>query len=205
MAMHLPTVRQGLIPQAITHDPYMGGMEQYGALALRPNPGHYGGVRWAGASNKKKRAQCKGYDDAVKKYNKAEQDHKGKGCSKATFFGLRRSKCKKTANRMKAAEEEGKNAWKTCQAYSKGEKKGYVQVDTGGGFTNVASTGPGTMGVGGDMGIMAGAPGMTVGGGVEEEESSNTGLYLAVGALLLATGGIVIYKRSQKKKGGRRR
>ena len=203
MPMHLPTVRRGLIPQHITYDPYMGGMEQYGALALRPNPGHYGGVRWAYV--KYKRTQCKGYDDAVKEYNKAEEAHKKKGCVKATFFGARRSKCKKTAGRMKAAEEKGKNAWKECKAYEKGATKGHVQIDTtGGGFSNVETVTPPVMGVG-DMGIMGGAPGMATSGGVEEEESSNTGLYLAVGALLLATGGVVIYKRSQKKKGGRKR
>lgn len=204
MPMHLPAVRRGLIPQHVTHEPYDGGMGIYGALALRSNPGHYGGVRWAISS--KKRTQCKGYDDAAKKYNKAEEDHRKKGCTKATFFGIRRSKCKKTANRMKEAEAQGKNAWRECQAYTKGMEKGHVQIDTTGeGFTNVETVTPPVMGVG-DMGIMGGAPGMATSGGVEEEESSNTGLYLAVGALLLATGGVVIYKRSQKKKkGGRKR
>lgn len=205
MAMHLPTVRRGLIPQHVTLDPYMGGMEQYGALALRSNPGHYGGVRWAYV--KYKRTQCKGYDDAVKKYNNAEADHKKKGCSKATFFGFRRDKCKKTANRMKAAEEEGKNAWKECQAYEKGAAKGDVQIDTsGGGFVSVESVTPPVLGMSPDIMGPGGAMMTGAGTGVGmEEESSNTGLYLAVGALLLATGGIVIYKRSQKKKGGRRR
>lgn len=205
MAMHLPTVRRGLIPQHVTLDPYMGGMEQYGALALRSNPGHYGGVRWAYV--KYKRTQCKGYDDAVKEYNKAEEDHKKKGCTKATFLGLRRDKCKKTAGRMKAAEEKGKNAWKECKAYKKGAEKGYTQVDTtGGGFSDF--TGMSAGGAGGAGGLMMDPTGgMAVGAGAGmgmEEESSNTGLYLAVGALLLATGGIIIYKRSQKK-GGRRR
>jgi len=195
MAMHLPAVRRGLIPQHITHEPYDGGMGMYGALALQANPGHYGGVRWA--YQKKKRTQCKGYDDAVLKYMAAEEDHKKKGCTKATFLGFRRNKCKKTAERMKKAEAEGKNAWDTCKAYTKGMEKGHVQVDTtGNGFANVQTVTP--MGVS-DMVT----DGMMVDYSIQtEEESSNTGLYLAVGALLLATGGIVIYKRSQKK-GGR--
>lgn len=205
--MHLPAVRKGLIPQTVCYEPYTGGMDQYGALALQSNPSSYAGVRWL--YSKKKRAQCKGYDDAVKKYNKAEEDHKKNGCTKASFFGLRRGKCKPTANRMKAAEEEGKNAWKECQAYEKGEAKGYTQLDTSGGYTNVASTGSGAVTMPG-VDPLTGLPidpatGLPVGTGYETEESSGAGLWIAVGALVVATGGIVIYKRSRKKKGGKRK
>lgn len=196
--MHLPAVRMGMMPQTVAHEPYTGGMDQYGALALQSNPSSYAGVRWA--YQKKKRAQCKGYDDAVKKYNKAEADHKKNGCYKASFLGLRRSKCKPTANRMKAAEEEGKNAWKTCQAYEKGEAKGYTQLDTSGGYTNVASTGM-MMGMGAGVDPMTGLPMDPTMVSYETEESSGAGLWIAVGALVLATGGVALYKRSRKKGG----
>jgi len=201
MAMHLPAVRRGLIPQTVTYDPYMGGMEQYGRLALRTHHRNYGGV-WA--YKKKKRTQCKGYDDAVKRYEDAKSDHKKKGCTTISLFGARRDKCKKTAGRMRAAEAEGKAAWKECEAYTKGVEKGHVQIDTTGeGFTSVDTVVPPVMGIGGDPSLMGPGMGMGVSGGSTEEEPSNTGLYLAVGALLLATGGIVIYKRSKKKKSGR--
>ncbi len=198
MPMHLPTVRQGLIPQHITHDPYMGGMEQYGRLALRPNLAHYGGARWAYV--KSKRAECKGYDDAVKEYERKYAKHIKNGCTKGTFLGLRKKRCYATADEMIAAEKKGKAAWKECQAYEKGETKGTVQIDTSGGYTITESAAA--------IDPLTGLPydSQTVDYSSEEqsEEPSNAGLYLAVGALLLATGGIVIYKRSKKKKGGRK-
>ena len=112
---------------------------------------------------------------------------------------------------MKAAEVEGKAAWKECKAYAKGEKKGHVQVDTGAGFTDVASTGPVTGGMmgGGMIDPVTGLPMDPMAASYVEEESSGMGMWLAVGALVVATGGIVLYKRSKKKggkkKGGKRK
>ena len=100
MPMHLPAVRKGLIPHREVPAPY-GGM--YGALALHPNPGHYGGVRWAYV--KYKRTECKGYDDAVKEYERKYTKHLNNGCSKGTFLGLRKKRCYATADEMQAAEK----------------------------------------------------------------------------------------------------
>ena len=200
MPMHLPAVRKGLIPHREVPAPY-GGM--YGALALHPNPGHYGGVRWAYV--KYKRTECKGYDDAVKEYERKYAKHLKNGCVKGTFLGLRKKRCYATAGEMKAAEKKGKAAWKTCQAYSKGEAQGDVQIDTSGGYTITEDAGM--------IDPLTGLPydpaAVDYSAGEESEESSNAGLYLAVGALLLATGGVIIYKRKKKgkgkKKGGRGR
>ena len=204
MPMHLPAVRKGLIPQHVVPAPY-GGMGQYGALALRSNPGHYGGARWAYV--KYKRTQCKGYDDAVKEYERKYAKHLKNGCTKGTFLGLRKKRCYATADEMIAAEKKGKAAWKQCQAYEKGEAKGHVQVDASGDYTTTEDAGL--------IDPLTGLPydpsAVDYSSGEESEESSNTGLYLAVGALLLATGGIIIFKRRKKgkgkgkKKGGRGR
>lgn len=190
MPMHLPAVRKGLIPQAVAYDPYVGGMDDYG------------GVRWA--YKKSKRSQCKGYDDAVKEYESHKQKLLKAGCNVFAIFP--KKKCKPHRNNMKAAEKKGKAAWKECQAYSKGEKKGHVQVDTGAGFTNVASTGPmaGDM-MGGMIDPLTGLPVDPMAASYVEEESSGMGMWLAVGALVVATGGVVLYKRSKKKKGGKKK
>lgn len=198
MPMHLPAVRKGLIPQREVPAPY-GGV--YGALALRPNPGHYDGVRWA--HQDKKRTQCKGYDDAVNEYEKHKRALLKADCNVLAIFPAKR--CKPYRNKMKSAEQKGKAAWDKCQAYSKGEEKGHVQIDTSGGYTiteSAAAIDPLT-------GLPYDPAAVDYSSGEESEESSNAGLYLAVGALLLATGGVIIYKRKKKgkgkKKGGRGR
>ena len=91
----------------------------------------------------------------------------------------------------------GKAAWKTCQAYSKGEAQGDFQIDTSGGYAITEDAGM--------IDPLTGLPydpaAADYSSGEESEESSNAGLYLAVGALLLATGGVIIYKRKKKGKG----
>ncbi len=194
MPMHLPAVRKGLIPHREVPAPY-GGM--YGALALRSNPGHYGGVRWAYV--KYKRTQCKGYDDAVNEYEKHKRALLKADCNLFAIFPAKR--CKPYRNKMKSAEQKGKAAWDECQAYSKGEEKGHVQIDTSGGYTITESAGL--------IDPMTGLPydpaAVDYSSGEESEESSNAGLYLAVGALLLATGGVIIYKRKKKGRKGRKK
>ena len=184
---HVQPVRKGMIAQP---DLVIPGMV--------PIPGHpvgYGGV-WL--YQKKKRSQCKGYDDAVRKYEKALAQHKKKGCFKRSFVGIRRSKCKDTAGRMREAERTGKAAWKTCKAYVKGEQKGHTQIDTSGGYSVTGATG------GGMIDPITGLPldpGMATFQPSGEEEGGGSGaLWAGVGVLLVATGGLIVYKRRQKGK-----
>ena len=201
MPMHLPAVRKGLIPQREVPAPY-GGV--YGALALRPNPGHYDGVRWAYV--KYKRTECKGYDDAVKEYEKHKYaKHLLKmDCTNVfdIFLGQEVSKrCYATADEMQAAETEGQGRLgRPAKPIPKGEAQGDVQIDTSGGYTITEDAGM----IDPLTGLPYDSAAVDYSSGEESEESSNAGLYLAVGALLLATGGVIIYKRKKKgKKGGK--
>lgn len=199
MPMHLPSVRMGLMPQHVALDPYDGGMGDYGALALQANPGSrdFGGVRWT--RSKKRMAQCKGFADAVAKYNQAERELKRAGCKKFAIFP--RKKCKQYRNRMKAAESEGKSAWKVCEAQRKGEEKGYTQRDESAGFMSSS----GMMGPEGSLidpltGLPMDPLAMSSEAGLPaEEEPSRAGLY-AAGLLLLGTAGFIVYKRKKKSR-----
>ena len=194
--MNAPVVRMGLIPMG--PDPlhaYTGHPISYGGAGTGRQ---YGGVRWA--YKKSRRAECKGYDDAVHRYNKAERDLKKAGCNKFAIFPHK--DCKKYRNRMNAAETDGKAAWKTCDAHKTAAEKGLVQIDTSGGFSNTSSTGAGA------IDPFTGLPvdgGMSTVSYEEDDGGSNMGLYIGIIALLGATGGLIWYKKKKAKSKGSKR
>lgn len=164
--LHPAPVRMGMMPQPYYPSPYLA-------------TAHYSGVRWA--YKKSKRQSCAGYDQAVRDWEKAKSNFKGAGCKMTSFFGLRRGKCYDLGNKMKAIEQRGKAAWKTCKAGLPDEVVAEAEAEL----------------------VIDPVTGMPVGEFSYDDSGDDSGdgmgmVYGIAGIMVLASVGFVVWKRSKK-------
>jgi LPXTG-motif cell wall-anchored protein len=184
-----PVRRMGLMS---TNIPVNGG---YGATAHgTADYGRILGIGWpVWLWKKSKYQECAGYRKAVDSWVKVKKNGINKYGKVPGWFRGEGA----VSSKMKSLEAQGKAAWKVCKSAEKGAKKGWTDIDVGGGNLEV-----GAMGVDPLTGLpvdpLTGLP-MDDYASMDTGSETPWGLLAGVGVLAAVVGGVIIMRRRKAR------